>query len=172
VFDRILGLPAHPLLVHAAVILLPLLCLGGVLYAVAPSTRRHIRWPVAFFAVTAPIAVFVAKLSGESLAGHENLTSAEIQASISTHKSFGDVTLWLAIALGLVVLVLTIATNDRPLESTPSSSDSPSPPPGRTSGGVVLQVVFRVATVGLAAASMYYIFRTGDSGAKMVWTGF
>jgi len=31
--------------------------------------------------------------------------------------------------------------------------------------------VLAVVTVGLALASAYYVFRAGDTGAHVVWTG-
>lgn len=172
-FDRLFGLPAHPLLVHAAVVFLPLLAAGGVAYALAPFTRRHIRWPVIFLAIAAPGAVFAAKLSGDSLAKHENLTSAEIQGSISGHADFGDVTMWLAIALGLVVLALTFAIPVRSARASRHGDPDDTPTAsGRAAPALALQVAFGVVTVGLAGASVYYVFKTGDSGAKMVWSGY
>jgi hypothetical protein len=32
--------------------------------------------------------------------------------------------------------------------------------------------VLGLLTVALAGVTMYYIFKTGDSGANMVWNGF
>ena len=52
-FDRISGLPAHPLIVHAAVVLVPLLALGAIVYAVVPPLRKHFRWAVGLLAIAA-----------------------------------------------------------------------------------------------------------------------
>ena len=43
---------------------------------------------------------------------------------------------------------------------------------GGGSGGLnVLMIIVIVLTLGAAGTAGYYIFRTGDSGAKMTWTG-
>ena len=39
-FDRINGIPLHPLVVHGIVVLLPLALLGTILIAVRPQWRR------------------------------------------------------------------------------------------------------------------------------------
>lgn len=173
-FERVLGLPAHPLMVHAAVVLLPLLALGGVLYAVAPFTRRHFRWPLIFLAIAAPIAVYTAKLSGDAFSKHKNLAAPELQSQITDHKSFGDVLVWTAVALGLVVLVLAFAVpaGRTQVAERRSPDDTLVAPARRGPANLLIQGVLAVAVVGLAAVNLYYVFQAGDSGAGMVWTGF
>lgn len=39
-FDLVNGLPVHPLVVHAVVVLLPLAIVGTILVAVRPTWRR------------------------------------------------------------------------------------------------------------------------------------
>jgi hypothetical protein len=36
----------------------------------------------------------------------------------------------------------------------------------------VLQVVFAIVLIALSGASVYYVVRTGDSGAHIVWSGY
>jgi hypothetical protein len=38
--------------------------------------------------------------------------------------------------------------------------------------GTAVQVVFAVVVIGLAVASIYYVYRTGDSGARMAWGSY
>ena len=45
--ENLFGLPAHPLVVHAAVVLLPLAAIGTIVVAVLPRARRHYA-PVVF----------------------------------------------------------------------------------------------------------------------------
>ncbi len=52
-FDELFGIPAHPLLVHAAVVLLPLAAVAIVIVAAVPRARRHY----------APIALVLAILA-------------------------------------------------------------------------------------------------------------
>ncbi len=65
-FDKINGMPLHPLAVHAAVVLVPLLILVTLGYALVPRLRSRLDWAVLALAVIAPIAVYVAKESGEA----------------------------------------------------------------------------------------------------------
>lgn len=173
-FDRVLGLPAHPLLVHAAVVLVPLLALGGTAYAVAPFVRRHVRWPLMLLALATPAAVGAAKLSGDAFRRNGNLADAEVQDRITEHKEFGDLTLWLVLALAVVVLLLTFAAPGRRADRLVrrGTDDTLVNPPRRRAPAIVVQVVLAVVIVGLAAVSLFYVFKTGDSGAHMVWDGF
>jgi len=67
VFDQINGLPVHALVLHAAVIFVPLLALGAIVYALVAPWRPKIGWAVALLAVAAPGSAYVAKLSGTEL---------------------------------------------------------------------------------------------------------
>ena len=95
-FDTIAGLPLHPLVVHFAVVLLPLAALGLVLLVAVP------RWADRFGVLTLLVlaagtgAAFVAKQSGEALAARVG--------EPATHAAWGDQLPWLAVALlGLAV---------------------------------------------------------------------
>ena len=67
--------------------------------------------------------------------------------------NFGTLTMWFTIALGVVTLVMVLATVRRPGNKLPRAAD----------------VGLAVVMVALAAISGYYVFRTGDSGATAVW---
>ena len=67
-FDLIAGIPVHPLVVHAAVVLLPLSALALIAIIIVPRLRRPLGWlTMAGLAVGAGAAI-VARLSGEQLA--------------------------------------------------------------------------------------------------------
>jgi hypothetical protein len=150
-----------------------MLALGGVLYAVAPFTRRYFRWPLILIAIAAPAAVWAAKLSGDALSEHRNLAAAEMQATISDHAAFGDVLIWLATGLGAAVLILAFAFTGHVDQPAVRTDDDTLVAPRRRSGAVVaIGWVVGIATVGLAAANLYYVFKAGDSGANMVWSGY
>lgn len=65
-FKEILGLPAHVLVVHAVVVLVPLLALLSAAYVALPRFRARLDWAVAILAVVAPVSAFVAVESGRS----------------------------------------------------------------------------------------------------------
>ena len=171
-FDRVLGLPAHPLMIHAAVVLVPLLALGGIAYAVAPMIRRHIRWPVGLLALAGPGAVVAAKLSGDQFKKNPNMSAPQQQAKISGHENFGNTTMWWTLGLGVAVLVLVLLVRATTASPTRRGPDDTLVTPRSGSTPLVLQIILGVVTVGLAGITMYYVFKTGDSGAHMVWDGF
>jgi uncharacterized membrane protein YqjE len=80
-------------------------------------------------------------------------TSAAGRRILDNHMHFGKLTMWFTIALGVVTLIMVLATARRPDNRLPRAADL---------GLAVIMVV-------LAAISGYYVFRTGDSGATAVW---
>ncbi|MEK8104897.1 hypothetical protein NKG94_06190 [Micromonospora sp. M12] len=65
-FEEFMGLPAHPLVLHLAVVFVPLLALLTVGYALVPPIRPHTRWVLALLALGAPVAALLARLSGDA----------------------------------------------------------------------------------------------------------
>ena len=83
VFDSILGLPLHPLVVHGVVVLLPLMALVTVVVAVRARWRQRLAWPLVVVNLGVAGMAFTAKESGEALA--RRLTGLDISA----HESWG-----------------------------------------------------------------------------------
>jgi hypothetical protein len=61
------GIPLHPLVVHAVVVLLPLAALGAVVIAVRRSWRRSLGIPVLLLALAGVVAVPMATATGSQL---------------------------------------------------------------------------------------------------------
>jgi hypothetical protein len=164
VFEKILGLPAHPLLIHAAVVLVPLLAVSAIAYALLPFVRPHLRWVVAILAVIAPAAVFAAKLSGDAFRKallREDKFSPEVLAQVGNHSDFGNITLYVTLGLGVVTLLMVSVVVPRRRAAPGSVGRSGN----RNAAGWLLSALVVIA----AGVSLYYVFRVGDSGAKMVW---
>lgn len=153
-FDQIDGLPVHALVIHLTVVFVPLLVLGAIIYAVVPRWRSRIGWAVIGAAVISPIVTFVSKASGEKLYDRtvKNGASGPFLTKLNTHMNYGSHLVWWVLALSVVTLVLTILTLRKP-GSLPKAVEI---------GLVVVAVV-------LALITAYYVFKTGDSGAKAVW---
>ncbi len=160
-FEEFKGLPLHPFVVHAAVVLIPLLVLGAVVYTVAPRLRTRLRWAVTALSVAAPLAALFAKLSGDAFRQRlidRNVlgpNSPALLDRVNQHRTFGDITLWFTIALAVATLLLVFVTSRR---------SSAVPRWGR--------VVLGILVIALAAGSGYYVFWAGDYGARAVWEGF
>ncbi|MEJ3745687.1 DUF2231 domain-containing protein [Actinomycetes bacterium KLBMP 9797] len=159
-FEEFMGIPAHPLLVHAAVVFVPLLALLAIAYAFVPAVRRHTRWVLGLLAVGAPLAALAAKLSGDAFFARMNARDAITEGfypTIDNHRDLGTLTLYAAVVLGLLTLALVFLV--APAGGTAVVRTGALP--------IALGVLVAVAS----AASLYYVIRTGDSGAKAVWTG-
>jgi hypothetical protein len=154
VFDQISGLPVHALVVHAAVIFVPLLAVGAIVYALLRRWRPKIGWAVGLLAVIAPVTTLVAKLSGEKL--YDRLIAQGLNGGakdlLDEHMAFAGTTLWWVLALSVVALVL-LGLTWRAESKVPRMAE----------------IGLSVLVIVLAALSGYYVFRTGDSGAHAVW---
>ncbi|MEV6298073.1 DUF2231 domain-containing protein [Actinoplanes sp. NPDC051861] len=158
VFDQVNGLPVHALVLHAAVVFVPLLALGAIVYALVTLWRPKIGWALGLLAVIAPISALVAKLSGTELYNRlidEERVSPAGRAILDQHMDYGSMTAWISIALGVVSLVLVALTWRNP-RALPRVAD----------------LAFAVVIVVLAGLSAYYVFKTGDSGATAVWGSY
>ncbi|MEU1363577.1 DUF2231 domain-containing protein [Micromonospora zamorensis] len=164
-FEEFMGIPAHPLVLHAAVVFVPLLALLTVGYALVPPIRPHTRWVLGLLAVGAPLAALLAKLSGDAFFERmraANRVTPEFLPTLETHQEFGDITLWATIGLAIVALALVRFVPPRAAETTATDG-------GRSSR--LLTPALQVLSLLAAAVTVYYVIRTGDSGAKAVWEG-
>lgn len=144
-FDLINGVPLHPLVVHAVVVLLPLGLLGTIAVALRPGWRRAYGPLVVGANLVATILCPVATSSGESL---EQRVGAPGQ-----HAALGDQLVWFAIALLITSAALVWL----------SRAPQPTPRQGR-----VLAVV-AAASIVAALATGVQVYRVGDSGARAAW---
>ena len=156
------GLPAHILLVHAVVVLLPLAAFLLVLTAVWPSARRRLAGPNAILAVGVAGLAPITSEAGEWL--EQRVASTDL---IHQHAEWGDT----AILFAIPITVLALVVWWRQRETT---GEVPARVSGRTylapRSAAVTRVVVVLAVVAAAAAS-YGAYRIGDSGAKASWTG-
>ena len=100
--NTIAGLPAHPLLVHAAVVLLPLAALVVVAYAVWPAARARIGIVSPVLALIAAGAAKLAEGAGESLERVVETLPDTNRAAVNAHAELGEQTVVAAAALVLV----------------------------------------------------------------------
>ncbi len=151
------GIPAHPLVIHAVVVLLPLATLGAVLIAVRPRWRRSLGGAVLFIAVVGVAAVPLATQTGEQL----QRALPGPNPLIELHQQRGDTLLPWAVAF-LVVLAVAVLTEFRP---------------GRPVDGGTTRTSSRLTTIASVVAAVLGVVVTGlvvwigDAGAAAVWRG-
>jgi len=176
------GLPLHILLVHAVVVLMPLSAGLLVLTTFWTEARRRLAGPNALLALSTLVMVPLTTSAGEWL--QEHLPRNE---QIREHADIGGTAIFFAIALA--VLTLVVWWRDR--ESTTvhltgqSRAAGEAADSGRTTltkarttlrtwlapGSKTVTRVIAVLALLVAAASVYDIYKIGDSGAKASWDG-
>lgn len=151
------GIPAHPLIVHAVVVLVPLAALGAIAVVISPWVRSHIGWLVAATAVLDVLLVPLATGSGESLEERIDET-----ALVETHAEMGEQLLPWVIALALVVCAFMVLAR----LSSMRSPGAPSPAWARPAVSIGLAVL----TVIAASGALVQVARIGHSGAEASWS--
>lgn len=142
--DEVVGLPLHPLVVHAVVVLVPLTALGLIVMVTSGSRSTRYSPVVVFVSVAATASAFVARWSGEQL-------RAQRGPAQSQHFEYGDYVPW--VALGILVLVSLLALMDRQSGGK------------RNAVGALFAFVCVVAALGGVALTVL----VGHSGAELVW---
>lgn len=170
-FDLINGIPLHPLVVHAVVVLLPLATLGTIAIALRPGWRRPYGPIVVGAALVATVLCPVATSSGEEL--------EKRVGDPGEHAELGDQLIWFALALLVLsaLLVYLQRRNDRAQASAidganDGAHDGAHHRAGSASGvatpGRAIQVVAVLAVIA-GLASVVQVYRVGDSGARAAW---
>jgi len=95
------GLPAHALLVHAAVVLVPLAAIALAAMCWRPAWRKAYSLPVALLAVAGAVAAYLARLSGEPIqdAVKRAAQSEGVRARFGEHPEQGDTAFVFAVLL-------------------------------------------------------------------------
>ena len=148
--DTFNGLPLHPLVVHAAVVLTPLAALVA-LALVRPSWRERLRWPAVAAVALAWGLVWLARASGTDL---QTVNADFFQAneaarkSLDQHIAFADRLNYVLFTLLIVLVLFAWLT----------------PKLARAAGtvGAVVIAVLALMVIGLVA-------QTGDLGARTLW---
>jgi hypothetical protein len=143
-FDTVLGLPVHVLVVHAVVVGLPLMAIVTVVVAFMPTLRLWMAWAVAVADAGVVVLTFVARESGEQL--QQRLGGQVAQE----HAALGRNLIWFALPVFAVAVAVALTRGSRR--------------PGRSTVA---------GAVGMVAAvlAIWWTVRVGHSGAQAVWQG-
>jgi uncharacterized membrane protein len=152
------GIPLHPLVVHAVVVLVPLAVLAGIAVVLRPAWRRRFGWPVVVLAAVATAAIPLATSSGEALRDRLNPDPL-----IASHAELGDQLL--AFMAPMTVLLAALVVLDRRSTRT----DGPGAMVWAARWMKPASAVLTVLVVALAVVSAVQVVRIGDSGARAVW---
>lgn len=155
-FDTIMGLPVHVLVIHAVVVLGPLAALLAIAYAARPAWRATLKWPLVVGALATGFTGFVAGESGEQLERRVTASDSGDAAALALlhdHTEAGDLAKILCLLFMVVVLVAVFWAL---------------PATGRAKYGAIGLVAS--LAIGLASlAAIGSIAYTGHTGAKAAW---
>lgn len=149
---EVLGLPLHPLIVHATVVVVPLAALGAIVISLLKWARVRYGELVLVAAIAAPILTFVTQQAGQDLSTRFTRPSVALQQ----HEDLGGTLIWWT--LGLLVGVIVVYLAQRLI-----NADHPR--------GRLLLVVGAVISIVFAVVTVVQVVRIGHLGATAVWGG-
>lgn len=184
------GLPAHIVLVHAIVVLLPLSALLLVATAVWPAARRKLAGINAVLATLTLLLVPVTTNAGEWLQARVDETSL-----VGNHADLGATALYVALPVAaLAVLVWWRAKEQAAHQALSATAPARTEPHVLPSGGTTTLVaapapaptvpirrmhlapassavtaLVAVAAVLASGAAVYDVYLIGESGARAAW---
>ena len=141
------GLPLHPLVVHAPVVLIPLSAIALVLLIFVRKWRPHYAWLAVAGLVVGTLGAVAAVLTGNAF--------AETIGLPARHATLGTILVWPAAALSVSAIVwwlLQHQERDNEQESRIVWASS-------------------IVTVVLVVATLIFTVLTGHSGAEAAWGG-
>ena len=148
------GVPLHPLVVHAVVVLGPLAALTGLAYAFVPKWRWLLRWPLVVLAVVTAVAALLAVAAGEDLLA----ARPELAPLVEEHEERGEWLRSVAVIYAVVSLVAAWALGGTSALASGKGARE-------TRFGIPVAALLVVAAVGLVVL----LFLAGDSGSRAVW---
>jgi hypothetical protein len=160
--EELFGLPAHPLIVHAALALVPTAAVLTVVGALWPAAQRRIGWLAVVLAAIAVVTVWLAQGSGEELEHQVDETNL-----VEEHAELGDQMLIPSIAM-LVGAVLVTAAGRRG-DGGSRWDDGAGAASYSTRGASAVSAVVAVVALAASGFAVIQMARVGHSGAKAVW---
>lgn len=152
--DSIAGLPAHPLVVHGAVVLVPLTALGVLVIAISARASRGVGVVVLGFAVVSLVFCLLASKTGEELEETEEETEL-----VEQHAELGD-------QMPLFAAVMLVTTGALVGADVAARRGGDEPP---SWARVTLPALGVVAVLGAGVAT-WKVVDVGHSGAEAVWS--
>ena len=158
-FERFENLPLHVLVIHAAVVVLPVGALTGIAFALVPKWRWLLRWPVLVLGAGSALLAFVAMESGDAFVA----ALPQLDQLVKVHRARGTLLFWFSLVfMVLIILAFFWLAGPSALASGKGAKATKSRP---------LELVLSAAVVVMGVLVIWQTVRTGDAGARAVWNG-
>jgi uncharacterized membrane protein len=144
-FGSVAGLPLHPLVIHAAIVLIPLAAISALVMSYLPSFSRRYGKLTLVIAIVAQLSLFLAKVTGEAF---EEI----LDKDVGNHAELGEIAPF--ITLPMVALIYLRWRLDRS---------------GATVGSALIRRLTSLALIVASLASIVIVVLVGHSGAESVW---
>lgn len=158
-FDEMFGLPAHPLLIHAPIVLVPIVAVAAIVVAAKPTWRRRAGWVPSILMVVIVAMLFAARESGEAL-------DDQLGGVVGLHETLGNQTF--LISLVWLVVVVALGVVDRQVATSPETAPLSAAP--LSGGSDAASIVLSVASAVIGVVATIWLIRTGHSGADSHWS--
>lgn len=174
------GLPAHPLIVHIPVAMLPLAALGVLVMLIRRSWYERYRWAVLLVGAIGTGGAILAASTGEALEHRiREVEGREAVRAIHEHAEAGDLARTMAIVffVALAAWVIIPWFLDRRATATGATGATGStdadqegiPASARTGSPSWLRPLLMALAALTAVASMVTMYDAGHSGASEAW---
>ena len=151
--DTFFGLPIHPLIVHATVVIVPTAAAAVLLAALWPRFRAWAGWGPLALSVVAVVLTPLSTSSGENLRRRIGGGGPLVEE----HSELAGFLLWWVIPLAVLAAALYWAYTFR--GGQPERTKAP-----------VIRIVLTVVSAVVAVGTLVQVVLIGHSGAKAVWS--
>jgi hypothetical protein len=158
-FERFGDLPLHVLVIHLAVVVLPVAALTGIAFALVPRWRWFLRWPALLLGLATVVCAYVAKESGEAFVK----AVPTLEKPVAIHEERGDLLFWFCLIFAVVAVAAFLLLGGRSALASGKGEKATRSRP--------IELVTQLAVVVVAVLVIYQTIRTGDAGARAVWEG-
>lgn len=170
--ESLFDLPAHPLFVHAPVVLMPLVALAALALAVRPQWRARFGFITSAGAFVLLVATVLATQSGEAF--EEVLDEQGIPVPVEQHAELAETArLFVLLFFVFVIAMVAIAMVRRGKGSAAPAPHAAGAARPAGSGGALAMAGHACAALAVlfGALGTVWMARTGHEGAKAVWDG-
>ena len=161
--QKLFGLPAHPLLVHIPVVLVPLAAIIAIVFAFKPAWLDRFGWGLVALSGVGALGAILAAGSGESL---DELQNKAETAAREDHFELGETARTIAIVFFVVVTAVVVLRHfARKRAANGTEQTGFWGLLGSKAGAICIAAVLVLS----AAAATYTISKAGHQGAKISW---